>query len=83
MLTRGRLNIKHLNHIFNHIFPRKPSVPNIDWKPIGEQFYFLNISGPNDIKLDVKNDFSAENFWKTLGLLENANLFPDNLKTEL
>lgn len=56
---------------------RKPSVPDIAWLPIGEKFNFLNISSPTDIKLQIKTDFSARNFWNSLGLLENGNLFPN------
>lgn len=62
---------------------RKPSLPNITWKPVAEKFYFLNITGPSDIKLDIKVDFTSEKFWQNLGLLENKNLFPDKAKTEL
>lgn len=56
---------------------------NITWKPVGKDFNFLNISGPSNIKMAVKTDFSAENFWRSLGLLENENLFPASYKLNL
>lgn len=57
-------------------------VPNINWSPVGKQFHFLNISGPDNIKLDMNSDFSKEDFWSSLGLMENKNIFPD-AKSEL
>lgn len=56
---------------------------NITWTPVGKEFNFLNISGPNNIKMAVKTDFSSENFWRSLGLLENENIFPASNKTNL
>lgn len=52
----------------------------MNWTPIGEEFVYLNITGPDDIKMETKTNFSADDFWHGLGLLENANLFPENEK---
>lgn len=61
----------------NLLIFRKPTISNVVWKPIGDKFLYLNITGPDDIRMEIKTDYSTDNFWDDLDLLENANLFVD------
>lgn len=70
-------NIKFISFIYGSFF-RNPSTADIDWPTIGDGFKYLNVSGPDDISLIVKTNYTANNFWKSLGLLENGNLFDDD-----
>lgn len=61
------------------IFPyRSPSNSNITWPPIGETFTNLKVSGPDEFETETKTNFTIDDFWYSLGLAENANLFEGN-----
>lgn len=67
-----------MNFKNGHFCLRIPTISNVTWNPIGDKFVYLNITGPDDIKMETKNVYSTDNFWNDdLGLLENANLFPN------
>lgn len=52
---------------------RKPIVPNITWLPVKNELNSLNISGPDDIRMDVfKVDGPSDKFWSSLNLDGNV-----------
>lgn len=64
-----------VNNLYS--FSRDPSNEIFNYPRIGDEFKYVNISGPDDFKIVIKTNYAIDKFWKSLGLRENANLFND------
>jgi len=55
-----------------------PKIGDVEWSPVqpaSKQIDYLHINGPNDIRMEAKDEFAPHEFWKSLQIQENAQLF--------
>lgn len=76
-------NLINIIIIIINFVSRKPEVPGVFWQPVSKELHYLKIDGPDDIKAEIKTDFTVRKFWNSLGLLENENHFKKENKSEL
>ncbi|KAJ8937485.1 hypothetical protein NQ314_011875 [Rhamnusium bicolor] len=70
----NKKNFNQFTQIFTDRF--KPSFERTDdWLPTEDsELIYLNVTGPEDIKLQRTEHLTPSEFWRTLGLLEDENL---------
>nr|WCC58152.1 carboxylesterase [Pharsalia antennata] len=66
------------NMLYTFASTGKPSFDGTDnWQPTGHsELTYLNVTGPEDMKLQKVQNLTPSEFWRNLGLLENENLVP-------
>lgn len=52
-----------------------PKVGNVAWKPVDKDINYLLINSPTDVKMDVAKDIGDRQFWDSLPIKENQNIF--------
>lgn len=64
-----------LNFLVSFAKDGVPRVDQVEWKPTGyKKLTLLNISAPDDVRLETVDGLSSRAFWKQMGFLENQNL---------
>nr|WEM02081.1 venom carboxylesterase [Phaedon brassicae] len=88
-LSKSDKDMKEKCHELYSAFA-KTGVPvfdaNVSWRPTsGDELMYLNITGPDNVKMEKTKSLSHAEFWRKLGLAENEkDVFPNtNIRQNL